>query len=93
MICDEDDSSLLSLDFLDLESPPPMNRATPPTMRHTLRYFLSGYLLPMTAPMSMTGTGLQLFASTWIGKMTYLLQAGEMYEMHVITSIIKCPRS
>ncbi len=51
--------------------PPPMNKPTPTSMRSTLRYFFRGYFFPMSAPMSMTGTGLQLLASTCMEKMTY----------------------
>ena len=51
--------------------PPSMNNAMPTTMTHTFKYFLSGYFLPKNAPMIMTGIGLQDFASTCTGKITY----------------------
>jgi len=36
------------------------------------RTFCIGYFLPLKAPMSITGTGLQDFANTCTGKITYL---------------------
>ncbi len=51
--------------------PPPVNKPTPTMMRPTLRYVFRGYFFPMSAPMSMIGTFLQLSASTYMGKMTY----------------------
>ena len=48
-----------------------MNSATPSVMTATLMYFWRGYFLPRSAPMIITGMGLQDLASTCTGKMTY----------------------
>jgi hypothetical protein len=53
--------------FFLAPSPPPMNIATPKTIIPTLRYLRRLYFLPRMLPASMTGTGLQLLARTWMG--------------------------
>ncbi len=50
-----------------LLSPPPMKSATPTVINETLMYLRSGYFLPMSAPMIITGMGLHDFASTCDG--------------------------
>jgi hypothetical protein len=66
---DDEESSppAAELGFFLAPSPPPMNMATPVTIMRTFAYLRRGYRFPINVPMSMTGTGLQLLARTWMG--------------------------